>query len=96
MTKKLDKEHLDEIQSIRELFANNANNLAAVKTNCRFFPVFTPWLLIIVNTTILKMAKSCWYWILYAPNSNTFSSTGYLRVTWTLCIHAVYIVKQHK
>ena len=30
MTRKLDKEHLDEIQSLRELFANNANNLGAI------------------------------------------------------------------
>jgi predicted transcriptional regulator len=30
MTRKLDKEHLDEIQSIRELFANNANNLGSI------------------------------------------------------------------
>jgi len=30
MTRKLDKEHLDEIQSLRELFANNANNLGSI------------------------------------------------------------------
>jgi|LakMenE01Jun11ns_1017448.scaffolds.fasta_scaffold9898982_3 hypothetical protein len=30
MTRKLDKEHLDEIQALRELFANNANNLGSI------------------------------------------------------------------
>jgi hypothetical protein len=30
MTRKLDKEHLEEIQSLRESFANNANNLGSV------------------------------------------------------------------
>ena len=30
MTRKLDKEHLDEIQSLRESFATNANNLGSV------------------------------------------------------------------
>jgi len=30
MTRKLDKEHLDEIQSLRESFAANANNLGSV------------------------------------------------------------------
>lgn len=30
MTRKLDKEHLDELQQLRDSFANNANSLGAI------------------------------------------------------------------